>query len=458
MKISDLLRMAVKNLTSRKLRTFLTILGVIIGSISIIVMVSFGHGITASNKNLIESMGNVKEITVHNKENTNANNSNDDMAFSMFGGETNLNTTHETELMGYPHVEAVVGTINLSGYQIVANNRYESWVQIMGIRPEHIKYLDLELEDGAGLSNSMKNIVVFGNGASQDFYDSRGSQGRNADNLDLSKAKLELKPMDQEFDEFGQPVNTSNNSKKLKYGGTLADTQRWEFNYNAFINIDYARELLIEQDKKNRENQDMNIGMGSNSKKRDPKTRYDSLRVIVEDPSYVEDLKNTLEADGYTVTALTDVLQSFEEQTAIIKWIFGGIGAVSLLVAAIGISNTMVMSIQERTREIGVMKVIGASLQDIKKLFLVEASMIGFLGGVVGVTISYIISHFVNKLATQALSTQLGSVDDIIRISIIPPFLAILALVFSALIGLVSGYFPARRAMKLSALDAIRSD
>lgn len=150
---------------------------------------------------------------------------------------------------------------------------------------------------------------------------------------------------------------------------------------------------------------------------------------------------------------MTDWLDSMKQDMLVTQAIFGGIGAVSLLVAAIGISNTMVMSIQERTKEIGIMKVIGASIKDIRSLFLLEAAAIGLLGGIVGLILSYGASFLLNNLL-GGLMGGMGMGET--KISIIPAYLAIAALVFTSLIGVISGYFPARKAMKISALDAMR--
>ena len=132
-----------------------------------------------------------------------------------------------------------------------------------------------------------------------------------------------------------------------------------------------------------------------------------------------------------------------------LRVMLGAIGAISLLVAAIGITNTMVMAIYERTREIGIMKVIGASLWDIKRLFLVEAAFIGFGGGVIGVSISFVLSKIVNYFAMQ----QGGNMSSYIPIS-----LYIGAVAFATCVGIMAGYFPANRAMKLSALSAIKTE
>ena len=127
----------------------------------------------------------------------------------------------------------------------------------------------------------------------------------------------------------------------------------------------------------------------------------------------------------------------------------GGIGAITLLVAAIGIVNTMIMSIYERTREIGIMKVIGASLRDIKLLFLTEAAFIGLAGGLAGIVVSFGVSQIVNLVAMQQGSNMTSS---------IPVWLYAGAVAFATGIGILSGYLPAQRAMRLSALTAIKTE
>ena len=126
---------------------------------------------------------------------------------------------------------------------------------------------------------------------------------------------------------------------------------------------------------------------------------------------------------------------------------------MSLFVAAIGIANTMMMSIYERTKEIGVMKVLGCDMRNIGSLFLMEAGFIGFLGGVVGLLLSYSLSGGINYLVAQ--SPDMGMEGGI---SYIPFWLALLSMGFAILVGMVAGFFPARRAMKLSPLAAIRNE
>ena len=153
---------------------------------------------------------------------------------------------------------------------------------------------------------------------------------------------------------------------------------------------------------------------------------------------------------------MADNLNSMQETSNMLQLILGGIGAVSLLVSAIGIANTMVMSIYERTKEIGVMKVLGCLVTDIRKLFLFEASIIGFLGGGFGLAFSYGISYVLNKYAPQ-IGESLGIYSGY-DISVIPVWLAVAALIFSVVIGVISGLYPAIKATRIKAIEAMRTE
>ncbi|MBP5750061.1 MAG: FtsX-like permease family protein, partial [Firmicutes bacterium] len=133
-----------------------------------------------------------------------------------------------------------------------------------------------------------------------------------------------------------------------------------------------------------------------------------------------------------------------------------GIGGISLLVAAIGIANTLIMSLYERTREISVMKVIGASLKDIRKMFQLEAGMIGFGGGVIGILLSYGISYVMNHFLAGTIAGAIGGMGS--KVSVIPWWLTLAALAFATFIGVISGYSPAQRAMNMSVLEGLKNE
>ena len=130
---------------------------------------------------------------------------------------------------------------------------------------------------------------------------------------------------------------------------------------------------------------------------------------------------------------------------------FVGIALISLLVGGIGIMNTMYTSVLERTREIGVMKAIGAKNSDVLGMFLIESGLLGLVGGAIGVIIGMSISKLVEIGANSAFGP--GTI-----VAVFPPYLIIGALAFSFIVGALSGVLPARRASKLKPVDALRSE
>ncbi len=157
---------------------------------------------------------------------------------------------------------------------------------------------------------------------------------------------------------------------------------------------------------------------------------------------------------GYQTNASAEWIESEQKTMGYVQAVLGGIGAVSLFVAAIGITNTMMMSIYERTKEIGVMKVLGCDLRNIRTLFLMEAGFIGFIGGIIGLILSFTISMVINKVAAGA-GDMMGLSSSI---SYIPFWLVLISLIFAVLVGMAAGFFPALRAMKLSPLAAIHNE
>ena len=180
---------------------------------------------------------------------------------------------------------------------------------------------------------------------------------------------------------------------------------------------------------------------------------YSSVILRADDMDHVNDLAQTIRNMGYTVNTNMELIEGMQKTLIMVQAVLGGIGAVALLVAAIGITNTMMMSIYERTKEIGIMKVIGCSLRNIRQLFLLEAAFIGLIGGIAGNVLSLILSAVINLfVSSESLTGMPGS------ISCIPFWLMLASSGFAVLVGMAAGYFPAVRAMKLSPLAAIRGE
>jgi len=154
-------------------------------------------------------------------------------------------------------------------------------------------------------------------------------------------------------------------------------------------------------------------------------------------------------------------VNQMDQQMQMIQMVMGAIGAVALIVAAINIANTMIMSIYERTKEIGIMKVLGCRLGDILLLFLFEATILGIIGGTIGLGASFGVSHLLNNLPPDTIQGFFGFYIDPEaggRMSVIPFWLMLLSFAISVGVAVLAGLYPSIRAMRLSALEAIRNE
>ncbi|MBC8588922.1 ABC transporter permease [Paratissierella segnis] len=431
----DLVRMGIKNLWRRKLRTFLTVLGVMIGTSSIVVMLSLGFGLSESFTEQISQWGSLTTINVYKRW--------QDPSMPK-QKESKLDETAVLAFKAIPNVEAVSPT--LETYGTIKTGRYVANVPIKGIVPEAMEAFGFEVQEGRLLNDNDELTILFGGGMSNNFYDPKSRVWREP-KIDLMKDRFTFTfDQDMGYNYGGGMGNEKPNYKeyKIKVAGVLTEGN-WETNYGVYMPLREVQKLMVEK-----------------AKAEDPKSRpsketeYEQINVKVNDMKNVQAVQDAIKDLGHEAYSLNDQLESMKKTAGTIQMVLGGIGAVSLIVAAIGITNTMVMSIYERTKEIGVMKVIGASIKDIKRLFLLESTMIGIIGGVFGVALSYILSFFVNKFS-GVFGDFLGTGGES-KISIIPIWLIFAATAFSALIGILSGYFPAKRAMNLSALEAIRTE
>lgn len=182
---------------------------------------------------------------------------------------------------------------------------------------------------------------------------------------------------------------------------------------------------------------------------------YASVTVKVTRAQYTQDVEAEIKAMGYTAFSLNDALQGAKRAFILVDLLLSLIGSIALAVSSLGIVNTMVMSILERTREIGVMKAIGASDRDIRRIFLVEASAIGVLGGVAGLALGWLVARGVNIAANIYIERQGGDPGNLFSF---PLWLVGGALAFSWLVSLMAGSYPANRAARLNPIQALRHD
>jgi len=469
----DIIAMSFRNLFKRKLRTFLTVLGVVIGTASIIVMVSLGLAVNENFEQSLAQMGDVRILTVRDP---NAGNSmmGSSVVFVGGGSATGGRSSEAPELnesaIGaferLPNVHAVTPVVQVQ--MAAVSGRYSNtWFNVRGISLGAMEAFGYRLAEGDYLRGET-NGIVFGSEIGFNFTNPNDRNWwRNIDwdnrtvPIDLMNDRIEMSFetgfgwADYSGPNQNQQQDTGPRPRpyRLNVNGVL-ESMGWETDMAAFMDIEEVLRIRTAQRRYQNNEGQRQPGAG-----RSAAHVFDSAMVMVSDVRSVESVRDAIVDMGFHVDSwFIEVLRNMQEMSRSLQLFLGAIGAVSLFVAAIGITNTMVMAIYERTREIGIMKVIGATIKDIKRLFLLEAMLIGFIGGGLGVLISLLISYGLNTAGATIAGGMMGMGMGGGNVSLIPPWLCALALVFSSLIGLVSGYFPARRAMKLSALAAIRME
>ena len=464
----DLLRMSSGNLRRRKLRSILTILGVVIGTASIVVMISLGLGMQQSLYREIEQSGGMTSITVTGKEvGSQVYYSGDD------GEEATKYITDDTikELEQIEHVKSADPMLTMSS--IVLTGKYYGYIELVGMTPEALQRQNINLVKGSSLpkEKSAAPELIFGNGVIQNFYEKGTDKGYwetgKIPDIDIMKDQMFLVLDSNAYFQAQENKGTLNTGESLPESGTVqvkapkkyvtracglveGDVDSYNANYYyVYCDMETLKNLLKKE----------YVGRAIPGQ---PTTKtgkpykffaYTSAKVQADDIDNVESLAAEIQAKGYKVSTNAEYLKSMQKQFAMVQAVLGGIGAVSLFVAAIGIMNTMMMSIYERTKEIGVIKVLGCSLKNIKQMFLLEAAFIGFIGGVVGNLLSFLMSFAINTITGHGSMMGLDG-----NISYIPFWLVLASMAFAVFVGMAAGYFPAVRAMRLSPLAAIRNE
>lgn len=451
MRISDLFSMCVRNLSRRKFRTSMTMIGVVIGTCAIISMISMGLGINKSNSDLISSWGDLSIIDVYG-----------------WNPEASLNDEALSTIAAMDGVDAVTPfmSIWLDGYiEGGRGGRYkmERLYSLTGVYPEALEKFGYALSEGEYITEQggKKIQLLFGQNVAYQFVDSK----RKPPNNQVSPYPNERGEIPDAFvdpikDTFTLVLPYNEEKSQLTYDievkGVLAagDLNSYETQYNIYIDVRDFKRIQEEYNKAAKIKQN-NYGYGSNS------DSYDQVRVKAANIEDVAAIQQSIIDMGFETHSLEGERQDAMKQTQSMQMILAALGGISLFVAAISIANTMVMSVYERTREIGVMKVLGCLVSNIRSIFLIEAAMIGFFGGVLGVGLSYLISFLLNTYGGAKLGESLGLMTygmEGVQLSIIPPWLVLLGMGFATMIGIVSGIFPAYRAVRISALEAIKQE
>jgi len=437
----DLLRIVLANLNRMRVRVALTAIGVIIGTMAVVLLISLGVGLQESaTSSLDEGFGDLTTIQVFpgGRNPFGPPGAGD-------GPDRPLDRAAIEELRQIPGV--VAATPRVYGSGVLRYGRTETYGNLQGIDPEAAEALGWELAAGhprLGQGQVVLGQRVFGEGGggfvsfgpggavSSSRVGGRTGEPPTAEELVGRTLTLELTKPDAEGEEVTR-------SERLRVAGVFAIADG-ENDYTIYADVEAVEEF-------NRWQQNA---------RRDRNPTYDGALVKVGDREQVTEIQEAIEGAGFGVFSFVSILEDINQLFVIVQLVLGGVGAVALAVAAIGIANTMTMAIYERTREIGIMKAVGATNRDVLQIFLSEAGAIGCLGGGIGVGLGVIIGWAINVVVRIQLQTA-GTVDPPQIVST-PLWLMAFALGFSVVIGLISGVYPALRAASMKPLRALRSE
>ena len=437
MKWIDILRLSVTNLWRRKLRTILTMVGAMIGTASIVVMVSLGIGI---NQGYIDSLSETGELTTINI-NSNTYYGGGMVMVGADGSGASQNTKIDDQLMrrisALDHVTVASPKMDIWNLSIWTG-KLQSNYSLVAINPDAAEAMGIRLTEGEYFSRNAGDTIeiIMGEDVKSSFRNPKSQRGANTAPA-IAWLNTKFTAVLSDYNNADDEGNPKKYEFKARVVG-IAQGGGTEYGYNMYCSLDTMKTILKKYKKV----------FTSSGMKVD---EYPSAIVKVDDFNNVSAVQDQIEEMGLSCWSMADMIASMQESSRSLQLMLGGIGCVAMLVAAISICNTMLMSIYERTREIGVMKVLGCKMSKIGAMFLTEAGIIGFGGGAMGLGISYLLSFLINTLIAA------NGAGDSFR-SVIPPYLALGGIAFSVLVGVLAGLYPSQRAMRLSALAAIRNE
>lgn len=455
MRFSDLVQMSISNLLKRKIRTLLTVLGVVIGTTSIVVMLSLGIGLKQGMLDQIQEYASLTRVEVNAKSNYDENNK------KINPEDIYLTDDVVQRISELEHVVSVSPQLSIS--VLLKDGKYVCYTTLVGLTQKGLEEKKFEFATGEIPTSQTELSFVLGNGLPTDFYVERTGRYPYMEDgiipVNLAEDRLSvIYNLDAYYEYESNKNSVSQDSLKgtakkpknypVRVSGILVgEVEDWSWDSSrVYCDMD----ALIKQLKKEFKGKTIPGQPTTKAGKPYKKIFYSQLDVEVDDMKNVAAVTRQITDMGYEAYNNAEWIQSEMEQMNMIQAVLGAIGAVSFLVAAIGIANTMMMSIYERTKEIGIMKVLGCDLYNIQGMFLLEAGLIGMIGGIVGMLVSYVLSFVVNHLS-------LGGSFGVDTISVIPLWLPLPAVVFAMLMGMLAGFPPSLRAMKLSPLMAMQS-
>ena len=435
----DLLRLILANLNRMRGRVAMTAIGVIIGTMAVILLISLAVGLQESTRSQLDSFGDLTVVTVFSDV--------------PFGGNPQpgeervpLDRTTLDAISAMEHVVVATPRESLRGGAQLTYARTTHYPNMVGVEARAADLLGWQVDEGRARLGGGQIVVgrsVFENDVNFRRFGLDGEPGgRGAGQpKPLEPEDMVGRTVTLELTKFDDEGNELTRRERLRVAGLLEESGG-ENDFSAFISLEDIEEY----------------NRWFTGERRDPREGYSEALVKVDERENVEEVEAALQEMGLSPFSAMSFLAGVNQLFLIVQLIFGGIGAVALLVAAIGIANTMTMAIYERTKEIGIMKALGASNNDVLRIFLGEAGAIGLVGGMLGVTLGWLAGFAIDLFFRGFLAQQGGGGDVPDHLVVTPMWLVLFGLAFATLIGLVSGIFPALRAANMKPLQALRSE
>jgi putative ABC transport system permease protein len=459
-KIYDLTDLAVRNLRESFLRNSLTTVGISVGVASLVAMLALGIGLQQLASRRLKSSGLFDTVLVTSRRDLRSFSREQETTGPAAAESPVLDEPARQQFENLRYVLEVYPDI-----RFVTELRYEGkphLTMVAGL-PFSAKNNDaFDTMQGSFFSSETAREMILQKGFAEELLGKK--PGRGLDETSMAELARPLLGQDlvmryaerqelpaaggsgQADGMFGATYSVISHEEKLKIVGISEldpDSLRGNARARVFLPVKLAQSLHVLQ----------SGGIRDTTQATSNTPTYSSVSVHVRSPKDVEAIEESIKKMGFNTFSIIDATRSMRQFFAILDLFLGIFGSLALAVASIGIVNTLVMAILERRREIGIMKALGASDFDIKKLFFAEAGVMGVMGGAVGVALGWVIGHAINFGTNIYLRRQNFPPE---QIWFVPWWLVGGAIVFALVVSLVSGLYPAARAARLDPVQALR--